>query len=74
MKLSDEAMTRLAEEGSAAAMLLLWQEAHRARESEVELLEGLKLAASCLQHRRFEMGHLEEIRAAIAKAEGEGNL
>jgi hypothetical protein len=33
-RLTDEEMKRIAEDGSAAAMLVLWQEASRARESE----------------------------------------
>ena len=46
-------------------------EARRARESEATLLEALKLAAQILRTKRFEQGHLNEIKAAIAKAEGE---
>lgn len=36
-----------------------------------ELLKALKLAAACLKRKRFDEGHLDEINAAIAKAEGE---
>lgn len=36
-RMSDEAMKRIAEEGSATAMLLLWQECQRSREREVRL-------------------------------------
>lgn len=62
-RLTDEGMNRLAKEGSASAMLVLWNEACRARESEKELLEALKETRA-----RAAMGKaLETAQAQVAQ-------
>jgi acetyl-CoA carboxylase alpha subunit len=71
-RLTDEQMKRLAEEGTASAMLFLWQEAQRSRQSEAELLDVLEIVATLVAPIDGERAATarEAIRAAIARAEG----
>lgn len=73
--MSDEAMSRASKDGSAARLLLLWQEAQRARASEGELLEALREALRQLEDEHPDTKEwdatAEKVRAAIAKAKWE---
>lgn len=76
-RLSDEEMKRIAEDGGAGAMLALWQEASRARESEAVALDALKTFVDAWTSKRADKDAptvadaFQMAKAAIAKAKGE---
>lgn len=75
-RLTDKDMKRLAEDGGAGAMMLLWQELCLTRNSEALLLDVLEEALPYLE--RVNWGDRQRniftaARDAIAKAEGRCN-